>query len=93
MVSLNYIAGNDRDFMCWFHIQDMYIVFGATFRFTGVKNTSGTALKEATVSTMGTYFCEIDDAPSSTERWVGNIKYNGFMVPESQVPAVLQDKF
>ena len=69
-LDLNYIAGNDRDFMCWFHIQDMYIVFGATVRFTGVKNTSGTALKEATVSTMGTYFCEIDDAPSSTERWV-----------------------
>ncbi len=63
-LDLNYIAGNDRDFMCWFHIQDMYIVFGATVRFTGVKNTSGTALKEATVSTMGTYFCEIDDAPS-----------------------------
>jgi len=86
---LNYIAGNDKDFMCWFQAQTSNMIMGFTIRFVGTMNKEKTVLTEATVKTMGNYICEIDDVPGSTERWVGNIKIDGFMVPLLKVPVVL----
>jgi len=82
-LNLNFIAGNDLDFLCW--SQTTEFTAGFTARIQG-RQVSG-ALQSATFKTLGGYYVEMSSGAgaSEPEHFVGGLTITGSLVPETKV--------
>jgi hypothetical protein len=92
-LDIYYFAGSNLKFIGSCEVIDDYQTLSLVFVFTGKWNPGANKFVlggETKISTMGSSMLEIDDIPSSTERWAGAAKLSGPMVPESKVPDAIK---
>jgi len=75
----NYVGGDVSNFAGWSDVSSPILRNGFTIQIKGAQKKDKT-FTGATIKTLGGYHSEIDDAPGSTERWVGSIKFSGTWV-------------